>query len=90
MAEQNGTAKWVMWILGIIITIGLAAQAAQLTYTNMKFTDHEKRPHVGSIVRTEFEKLYNEIEALKKEVKILNNTSIEMKIILQRMEQDGR
>ena len=68
MADTNGQNKWVMWAVGIMLTIGMAAQGAQLHYVNMKFQEHENRPHKGAVSKDRFNDIYNELREIRKEL----------------------
>lgn len=68
MSESNGNSKWVMWALGLMFTVGMAAQGAQLHYVNLKFTDHGSRPHRGTVSQARFQDIYEELRHIRNEL----------------------
>jgi len=81
--QTNGNSKWVMWALGIMLTIGIASQAGQIAYTNLKFSDHTDRPHAGSVSRDEFNNVREDVQRLEDKVDYQTKLIIKLQTLIE-------
>lgn len=83
MNNNSGNSKWLMWAFGIIFTLGMAAQSAQLHYVNLKFKEHNARPHRDTVSRAEYDRLLNKIDKNTYTIVDLTKHIIRLKTIIE-------
>lgn len=68
MSENNGNSKWTMWAMGLMLTVGIAANGMTVNWVNAKFTAHANRPHKDTVSKDRFNDIHQELKGIKKEL----------------------
>ena len=71
-----------LWV-PILVTIIIASNGFTVNLVNNKFTDHEKRPHIGSVVKEEYTYLRTDVKVLQAKVDRLAQHIIRLETLIE-------
>lgn len=72
MSEQNGAQinrRWIMWVIGILVTIGLAMNGFTVNWVNASFKSHKTSGHENTVKVREFDDFRQEMREAQKEIR---------------------
>jgi len=73
----------VRWVIGILVTIALAAQGMTMHWVNNNFQTHAERPHVGAVSIMEYTGLRADLQKIEDKVDVLTGHIIRVKTLIE-------